>query len=80
MAIAWTVLLASVATVSSASPLTNLVCKIDPRFDSGKLCARAPEIDPTSSIAGLTLMLGGLAVFRARAGRAADRVAGKSRG
>jgi hypothetical protein len=27
---------------------------------------RAPEIDPTSAVAGLTLMIGGLAVLRGR--------------
>jgi hypothetical protein len=65
------VLLASFASVSSASPAANgpiskLICRIDPKLDKGQFCTAAPEIDPASAIAGLTLLLGGLTVLRGR--------------
>lgn len=70
------ILLASVAGVASATP-SNVVCKteyflnfipyevcnIDP---SHKKVVAAPEIDAASAVAGLTLMIGGLAVLRGR--------------
>lgn len=63
-------LLCSLPTVSSALTVEQLICKIDPKIDGGKLCAtQAPEIDPTSALAGVTLLVGGLAVWRGRRAR-----------
>ena len=36
---------------------------------SGKACMTAPEIDPSSAVAGLTLLAGGLAVMVGRRSR-----------
>ncbi len=36
---------------------------------SGKKCMTAPEIDPSSAVAGLTLLAGGLAVMVGRRSR-----------
>jgi hypothetical protein len=58
------VLLASFASVSSAGPIEKLICKYD--GNKAKFCAEAPEIDPASAMAGLTLLLGGLVVLRGR--------------
>ncbi len=38
----------------------------DRRGDGGGIVTAAPEIDPASALAGLTLALGGLAVLRGR--------------
>ena len=70
------ILLATVAGVASATP-TGIsctteyfwgifpyeVCTYDP---SHKHVVAAPEIDAASAVAGLTLMVGGLAVLRGR--------------
>jgi hypothetical protein len=69
------ILLAAIATSVSAS--TNETCKIDWIFGfiPIKVCTpnrggtnpvAAPEIDPASGVAGLTLMAGGLAVLAGR--------------
>jgi len=72
-AIALAVLLASMTGVSSASPLIHTLCKWDTRLDSDKLCTQAPvqapEVDPASAMAGLTLLVAGLAVVRGRTAR-----------
>jgi len=74
-AIGLAVLLASLASVASAGQ-TNTFCKFDPKIDKldkfDKFClystppAEAPEIDPSSAMAGLTLLAAGLAVLRGR--------------
>jgi len=70
-AIGLAVLLASFASVSSAGPVTSIICKIDPKF--GKICAtKAPEVDPASAAAGLTLLMGGLVVLRGRRSKKPD--------
>jgi hypothetical protein len=70
------ILLAAVATTASAS--TTETCKIDwifgffpvkictPERGGGPTPVAAPEIDPASAVAGLTLMAGGLAVLAGR--------------
>ncbi len=70
------ILLTTVAGVASATPsgvsctteyfwgiFPYEVCTIDP---SHKHIVAAPEMDAASAIAGLTLMVGGLAVLRGR--------------
>jgi hypothetical protein len=70
------ILLAAVASVASATPpgvsckteyfwgiFPYEVCTGDP---SHKHVFAAPEIDTASAVAGLTLMVGGLAVLRGR--------------
>ena len=59
-------LLTSFASVASAGKVTTVLCKIDPKIERGSHCVNAPEIDPASALAGLTLLVGGLAVFRGR--------------
>jgi LPXTG-motif cell wall-anchored protein len=69
------ILLAAIATSASASP--NQSCKIEWFFGfipirvctpngGGPTPVAAPEIDPASAVAGLTLMAGGLAVLVGR--------------
>jgi LPXTG-motif cell wall-anchored protein len=70
------ILLAAIATTASAS--TPQSCKIEwfwgfipievctPNGGIHKTPVAAPEIDPASAMAGLTLMAGGLAVLRGR--------------
>jgi hypothetical protein len=71
-----TILLATVATVASATPpgvtckteyfwgfFPYEVCTVDP---SHKHPVAAPEIDAASAVAGLTFMVGGLAMLRGR--------------
>jgi len=67
------VLLISFASVASARPFSHLLCQ--PDFRQGQhtnSCGvvgeptSTPEIDPASAMAGLTLLLGGLAVLRGR--------------
>ena len=60
------IVLTSFASVASAGKVTTLLCKIDPKIDKGSRCVNAPEIDPASAMAGLTLLVGGLTVFRGR--------------
>ncbi len=65
-------LLATAATAASAAE----TCKIDYLLgfipyevctpSNGAMPVAAPEIDPASAMAGLTLMAGGLAVLRGR--------------
>ena len=71
--IALGILLASIATAASASQGEN--CKIEWLFGfipiehcvkSPPTPVRAPEVDASSAIAGLTLMLGGLAILSGR--------------
>jgi predicted cobalt transporter CbtA len=70
------ILLATVATVASATPpgvtckteyfwgfIPYEVCTVDP---SRKHPVAAPEIDAASAVAGLTFMVGGLAMLRGR--------------
>jgi hypothetical protein len=49
-------------------PIITDACKYIPLLDKKdpKLCGIAPEIDPATAAAGLTLLLGGLAVVRGR--------------
>jgi LPXTG-motif cell wall-anchored protein len=68
------ILLAAIATTASASPNQN--CKVEWIFgfipikfctpNGGPTPVAAPEIDPASAVAGLTLMAGGLAVLVGR--------------
>ena len=68
------ILLASIATTASALQTEN--CKIEWILGiipieictppDHKKTVVAPEIDPASAMAGLTLMVGGLAVLRSR--------------
>jgi hypothetical protein len=67
------ILLASFASVSTAGAFVRRDCNIDARFDKDRLCKigkietiAASEIDPTSAMAGLTLLVGGLVVLRGR--------------
>jgi len=75
------ILLATVAGVASATPpgvsctteyfwgiFPYEVCTYDP---SHKHVVGAPEMDAVSAVAGLTLMVGGLAVLRGRRSRIA---------
>ena len=66
-AIGLAILLISLASISLAAPKTVIVvCKTGPTATS-RLCAiPVPEIDAASAIAGLTLLLGGVAVVRGR--------------
>jgi hypothetical protein len=70
------ILLATVATVASATPpgvtckteyfwgfIPHEVCTVD---RSHKHPVAAPEIDAASAVAGLTFMVGGLAMLRGR--------------
>jgi hypothetical protein len=73
-AIGLALLLVSFASVSSAGPLTTLICKFDPKLD--RKCATpasAPEIDAASTVAGLTLLMGALVVLRGRRTQNTDR-------
>jgi hypothetical protein len=75
-----TLLLTSIAVAASASP-SDHVCKTEYlwglipyevcTFNKSSRPIAAPEIDPASTIAGLTLMAGGLAVLRGRRERIA---------
>jgi hypothetical protein len=75
------ILLATVAGVASATPpgvtcttqyflgiFPYEVCTYDP---SHKHVVAAPEMDAASAVAGLTLMVGGLAVLRGRRSKVA---------
>jgi len=74
--IALGILLASIATAASASQGQGETCKIEWLFgfipiehcvkSSPPSTVRAPEIDASSAVAGLTLMLGGLAILSGR--------------
>lgn len=76
--IGMSLLLASIAVIASASP-SDHVCKTEYlwglipyevcTFNKSNRPVAAPEIDPASAIAGLTLMAGGLAVLRGRRNR-----------
>jgi hypothetical protein len=73
------VLLVSFAGVSSArQPQPHFFCQPDTQFgqhdnacgvSTGGPPPAAPEIDPASAMAGFTLLLGSLAVFRGRRAR-----------
>lgn len=72
--IALGILLASIATAASASQGQG-TCTIEWLFGfipiehcvkSPPSPVRAPEVDASSAVAGLTLMLGGLAILRGR--------------
>jgi hypothetical protein len=63
------ILLMSVAGAASASPGTNPLCEWLPFLcpapsKPGPL--KAPEVDPSSAIAAMSLLAGGLAVLRGR--------------
>ena len=68
------VLLVSFASVASARPFSHLFCQPDSKQGQvtnscgviGGGPTATPEIDPASAMAGLTLLLGGLAVLRGR--------------
>jgi hypothetical protein len=67
------ILLVSFASVASARPFSHLFCQPDSRQDQHtNSCGvigeptTTPEIDPASAMAGLTLLMGGLAVLRGR--------------
>jgi hypothetical protein len=75
------ILLATVAGIASATPpgvtcttqyfwgiFPYEVCTYDP---SRKHVVAAPEMDAASAVAGLTLMIGGLAVLRGRRSKVA---------
>jgi hypothetical protein len=69
-AIGLSVLLACLAGVSSAKSDKSGICQRDPHFDRRQnACATttAPEIDSVAAVAGLTLLLGGVAILRGRA-------------
>jgi hypothetical protein len=67
-AIGLAVLLASFASVSTAGPITQIICKLDK--NQAKICTvAAPEMDLATGVAGLTLLVGGLVVLRARTAR-----------
>ncbi len=59
-------LLAAISTsVAMAGPLQTIeedACKVDPRLDSAFKVCKAPEMDPSSAIAALTLLAGGIAI------------------
>ena len=57
------VLVAAAGTAAAAGPPSFWTPRRLP------IPVRAPEIDPASAIAGLTLLAGGLAVLRGRRGR-----------
>jgi hypothetical protein len=69
------ILLATVGGVASASP-PNYICKTEYfwgvipyevcKVAKPSPALRAPEIDPASAAAGVTLLIGGLAVLRSR--------------
>jgi type 1 fimbria pilin len=72
------ILLATVATVASATPpgvtckteyfwgfIRHESCTVDPSH-THKHPVAAPEIDAASAVAGLTFMVGGLAMLRGR--------------
>jgi hypothetical protein len=67
-------LLVSFASVASARPFSHLFCQPDSKQGQvtnscgviGGGPTATPEIDPASAMAGLTLLLGGLAVLRGR--------------
>jgi hypothetical protein len=73
--IGFSILLATIAGVASASP-PNYICKTEYfwgviPYEVCKVAKpspplKAPEIDPGSAAAGLTLLIGGLAVLRSR--------------
>lgn len=53
----------AVATVAQATPAPLPICKVG----GPSACMKAaPEMDPATAMAGLTLLLGGLAVARGR--------------
>jgi LPXTG-motif cell wall-anchored protein len=52
-------LTALMLTIAGAAAATALPCEVSPPF-------QAPELDPSSLIAGLTLLAGGLAMLRGR--------------
>ena len=73
--IALGILLASIATAASANQGQGQTCTIEWLFGfipiehcvkSPPTPVRAPEVDTSSAVAGLTLMLGGLAILRGR--------------
>jgi hypothetical protein len=82
--IALAILLTTVAGIASASTSPGLTCTtyyflgIFPyevctwNNPPPKPVVAAPEIDPGSAIAGLTLMIGGLAVLRGRRSKIAN--------
>lgn len=74
--IAATLALMTLAGVASASHsdddckiLWFSFCHTDKNDDS---VVKAPEIDPASAMAGLTLLMGGLAVLRGRRGKKSE--------
>jgi hypothetical protein len=67
--IAWALMFFGMTGVASAAgPIVTDICKDVKALDRTKHCkaALAPEIDPSSAIAGLTLLLGSAAVIRGR--------------
>jgi len=70
-----------IASGAAPGPVATAVCdyaqsKDLKRVDSTTICKNvlsAPEIDPASAIAGLTLLLGGIAVIRGRRVKASAR-------
>jgi len=69
--IALSLVLMSVAGVASAGPSadTNPLCEIFHIFCPAPVKSeplKAPEMDPSSAIAAMTLLVGGLAVLRGR--------------
>jgi hypothetical protein len=79
------VLTLAIAATASAMPFsTDRMCRTEYiwHFIPHEICSApkfatrtvaAPEIDPASAIAGLTLMLGGLAVLRGQRNTSANR-------
>jgi LPXTG-motif cell wall-anchored protein len=59
--------LTSFAGVASADTITTILCNPkDPLASRLPMCNKAPEINPASAFAGLTLLAGGLIVLRSR--------------
>jgi hypothetical protein len=55
-----------VAKFAAALALMTLAGAVSAAVAATAIVARAPEIDPASAMAGLTLLAGGLAVLRGR--------------
>ena len=61
--------LTGVASASASNDCRQILWFSLCHEDKGDDVVRAPEIDPASAMAGLTLLAGGLAVLRGRRGK-----------